>query len=110
MRVVPAGTAVAALPPADRGRQLFVAKGCMSCHAKRDDRTLPGRNDANVGPDLTGRTYPADWLAAKLADPARNRVRANEYVLMPNLGLSEREIASLTGYLNQRMTDGVAGR
>jgi mono/diheme cytochrome c family protein len=108
--VVAAGRIPEALASEDRGRQLFVAKGCVSCHTKRDDRTMLGRNDANTGPDLTGRTFPAEWLAAKLADPERNRVRSNEFTVMPNLGLTEREIASLIGYLNQRMTDGVAGR
>ena len=110
IRVVPAGRVPEALASEERGRRLFVAKGCVSCHAKRDDRTLAGRDDANIGPDLTGRAFPADWLAAKLADPARNRVRSNEYAVMPNLGLAEPEIAALSRYINQRPAGGVAGR
>jgi hypothetical protein len=108
IRVVAAGTTVAALPSADRGRQLFVAKGCVSCHTKRDDRLMVGRNDANIGPDLTGRAFAPEWLAVKLADPARNRVRTNDYVLMPTLGLDDREVAVLVQYLNRPALDAAA--
>jgi mono/diheme cytochrome c family protein len=101
LRVVSAGTVAAAVAPEDRGRDLFVARGCVSCHMKRDDRQLVGRNDAQVGPDLTGRGFAKEWLVTKLADPARNRVQYNEHVRMPDLGLSEREIAALVSYINR---------
>jgi mono/diheme cytochrome c family protein len=106
--VVAAGAAPAALPAAEYGRQLFVAKGCVSCHAKRDDRQMVARGSPAIGPDLTGRGFAPEWLATKLADPAGNRVRFNEYVVMPNLELNQREIAALVGYLNSRPADGVA--
>jgi mono/diheme cytochrome c family protein len=99
--VVAAGARPRPLPAADFGRQLFVAKGCVSCHAKRDDRVMLARGAPAIGPDLTGRGFAADWLAAKLADPARNRVRFNEYVAMPDLGLNQREIGALVAYLNR---------
>jgi mono/diheme cytochrome c family protein len=110
IRVVPAGVVAEALPLGDRGRQLFVAKGCVSCHTKRDDRQTLGRTDVAIGPDLSGRAFPVEWLATKLADPARNRVRTNKDVVMPNLGLRDGEISALTSYINQRSAGGVAGR
>jgi hypothetical protein len=101
IRVVGATGTAAALAPEDRGRDLFVARGCVSCHAKRDDRSLLGRTDVRIGPELTNRAFDREWLATKLADPARNRVRMNEYVEMPDLGLDEREVAALVSYLNR---------
>lgn len=102
LRVLSSGGVQAALPAVERGRQLFVAKGCATCHAKRDDPEIQERHVVAVGPDLTGRQLPAQWLAAKLADPAENRVRSNEFVVMPNLGLDEREIAALVSFVNGR--------
>jgi mono/diheme cytochrome c family protein len=106
--VLAQGATAAPLPAADFGRQLFIAKGCVSCHSKRDDRVMVARNESSVGPDLTGRGFAADWLAAKLADPAKSRVRFNEHVLMPDLGLSEREIGALVAYVNRQPADPVA--
>jgi hypothetical protein len=110
MRVLAAGGGQAALPVVERGRQLFVAKGCATCHTKRDDPDILARNAVAVGPDLTGRELPVEWLAAKLADPAKDRVRTNEDVEMPNLGLDEREIAALVSYVNGRELQAVGSR
>jgi mono/diheme cytochrome c family protein len=101
LRVVRTAAAAAALAPTERGRDLFVARGCVSCHMKRDDKELGNRADVRLAPDLTGRGFEREWLAAKLADPARNRVRFSEWVEMPNLGLNEREITALVSYLNR---------
>jgi hypothetical protein len=103
VRVVAAGAAAEPLPLPERGRHLFVAKGCVTCHVKADDQAMVGRSlNGGVAPNLTGRRFDAEWLTAKLADPARNRVRFNDYVVMPNLGLAEKEIAALVRYLNER--------
>jgi mono/diheme cytochrome c family protein len=97
------GTAAPDVAGADRGRQLFVGKGCVTCHAKRDDREVYAQHVVDIGPELTGRTWPAEWLAAKLANPAAFRTAgAGDDLPMPNLGLSDREIAALTSYLNAR--------
>ena len=100
MPVVASGATPASLPAGDRGRQLFVAKGCATCHAKRDDPEVQERHVVSVGPELTGRQLPAEWLAAKLADPASNRVGATNGVVMPDLGLDQREIAALVSFVN----------
>jgi mono/diheme cytochrome c family protein len=108
IRVVAAGVVPEPLAPSARGRDLYVAKGCVSCHTKRDDRQMLDGNDVAIGPDLTARGLPDEWLAAKLADPARNRVRTNDFVVMPDLELEDREIAALVSYLNSRPGDAVA--
>jgi len=103
LRVVAPGAPSPAVADAAWGRHLFVAKGCVTCHAKRDDPEAYARHVVDIGPELTGRTWPADWLAGKLANPAAFRtVGAGTDLPMPNLGLSDREIAALTSYLNAR--------
>jgi mono/diheme cytochrome c family protein len=92
------------------GRQLFVAKGCVTCHAKNDDPLVQGRLVVEVGPELTGRTWPADWLAAKLANPAQTRGGAGGDPIMPDLDLSPTEIAALVAYLNRGPATEVSAR
>ncbi len=106
-RVVAAGEAPAALPAHERGRQLFAAKGCATCHAKRDDPAFHDWQVVPVGPDLSNRSYPADWLAQKLASPGEGRGATNNGRAMPALPLNEREIDALVHYLNRgQMTAG----
>ena len=97
--VVARGVEVAPLPPVDRGRHLFVAKGCVSCHIKRDDPVLGERTLQVIGPELSGRRLSEAYLRAKLEDPARNRVVTNQYVQMPDLRLRAPEINALVAYL-----------
>ncbi len=102
LRVVARGQTPASLAAAEQGRDLFVAKGCVTCHVKSDDPQLGGRQVVAVGPNLTGRQLPADWLAQKLADPARFRVGTGQEAVMPTLGLAEAEIAALVSYVNRQ--------
>jgi mono/diheme cytochrome c family protein len=71
---------------ADRGRRLFVAKGCVTCHVQ-----------IGVGPNLDGKRFDATYLASFLAKPTAPQPGKPA---MPNLGLAPREIASLVTYLN----------
>lgn len=99
IRAVAAGGAPpAAIADAERGHQLFVAKGCVTCHVRGDD----GDKGMNAGPALTGRSYPAANLAKFLADPKANPITAQKNVAwaMPNFELKEREIASLVAFIN----------
>jgi mono/diheme cytochrome c family protein len=84
-----AGASPAALPAAERGRRLFAAKGCVTCHV-----------DIQNGPNLTGRRYDAGWLARFLADPQRVRPAPVGKPTMPTLGLDGREIAALVAFVN----------
>ena len=100
VRVVPAGApAPKTLADADRGHQLFYAKGCVTCHV----RGAEGGNGIKAGPELTGRRYPPEYVAKFLADPASSplaNATPSNGVRMPKLDLKEREIASLVAFLN----------
>ncbi len=87
---------------AERGRQLFTAKGCGGCH------TLAGLGGATgvAGPNLTnvtlrptlaGETLPMspDNLTQWLLDPPALKPNT----LMPRLGLSSQEAQALTAFL-----------
>ncbi len=91
--IEPTAQPPAALSAADRGRRLFVAKGCVACHLHRD---VSGSGVVAVGPELTGQRLAPEYLQRFLADPSivgsGNR--------MPNLNLKQSEIAALIAFLN----------
>lgn len=92
------------VPGASEGREVFVTRGCNSCHAVGSGTV--------IGPDLkgVGGRRAADWLRSWLADPAA-MMRAHAElaswpaaygnVLMPNQNLSAHEIDALVGYLGK---------
>jgi hypothetical protein len=77
----------------EQGRQLFLAKGCITCHVNHKVDT--DFETIEVGPDLTAYRNSAEFLGAWLADP--NSVRPAK---MPDLNLSETEILALIAFLN----------
>ena len=72
----------------ERGERLFTSKGCVTCHVR-----------IRVGPVLDGKRFDPTYLARFLADPSIAPPAPNGDK-MPNLGLQQREIASLVTYLN----------
>ena len=85
----------APLAQPERGRRLFAAKGCITCHVHGGVQLA---TEVQVGPDLTDRRFPADYLARFLADPTiKPSVNGKE---MPNLELKQTEIASLVAFIN----------
>jgi mono/diheme cytochrome c family protein len=89
------GTASRPLTDAERGRRLFVGKGCVTCHMHGDVKESGG---GRVGPELTGRRFPADYLAQFLANPSiRQSADGNR---MPNLELRGPEITALVTFIN----------
>ena len=76
------------LSDAERGRRLFVAKGCVTCHEQ-----------IAVGPNLTGKRFDVAYISGFIANPPSTPSRQGGSP-MPNLGLQQREIASLVAYLN----------
>jgi mono/diheme cytochrome c family protein len=93
--VEPGAAAPPASLPAERGRRLFVAKGCVTCHLDRD---VSGSGVVSVGPELTGRRWPAEYLQRFLADPSIGPQTGTSR--MPNLKLTGPEIAALIAFLN----------
>lgn len=100
MRVVEAEHAPPALSPFERGRQLFAAKGCVTCHEKNDDPALAELQTFKVGPYLTGRTFPTDYLVMKIKNPAENRSAPVNNVVMPQLELGVADIEALVSFIN----------
>lgn len=96
LRAIAAGApAPTGVPAPERGRQLFVAKGCVTCHVHRD---VEGSGRVAVGPELSDRRLPLDYLKAFLANPGIAPVTGA--FRMPNLELKEPEIAALAAFLS----------
>ena len=96
MPSIAAGAPIPALADADRGRRLFAAKGCVNCHVHS---ALDSKPLVETGPNLSEKRFDAAYLAMWLANPAI-RPPTNGGQPMPNLGLSQREIASLVAFVN----------
>jgi hypothetical protein len=106
IQVVAAGAS--APPPmldALRGKHLFVAKGCVTCHVHPE---MSEWESISAGPNLTGRRYVPEVLSAFLDDPeksplskaALNGIGAASSVRMPKLGLDAAEIKALVAFVN----------
>jgi hypothetical protein len=95
------------LSESDRGKRLFVAKGCVTCHAHAaitaGDREMVG---GDFAPDLTHKRFEADYLTRYLADPSIIARRSTD-LRMPNLRLSRAEIASLAAFINGERSVGL---
>jgi len=77
------------------GENLFIAKGCVTCHAHRGIKTAGGFS-LDVGPDLSTFTASPDYLRTWLKDP--QTVKPNTQ--MPDLELRETEIEALIAFIN----------
>ena len=99
-RVVERDDGAAVQSDVERGRQLFVAKGCVSCHAKlRNDQNAKFRY-ADFGPSLVGRPFPVDYLTMKIKNPAEGRTTKVGEIVMPQLELDVPEVEALVHYLS----------
>jgi mono/diheme cytochrome c family protein len=98
MRAVASRSSAPSMTPDERGLRLFVAKGCVTCHV-HDAVTMEHQTVA-VGPALTGRRFPPEYLARFLADPSIGPAARTSATPMPNLGLAPREIAALVAFVN----------
>lgn len=79
----------------ERGQRLFVAKGCVTCH---ENARVAGSGIYKVGPALTDKRFEPNYLRKFLADPSIKPPTAQER--MPDLNLSDAEIAALVAFLN----------
>jgi cytochrome c2 len=84
---------------AELGRQLFLAKGCITCHY---NNRAADRNEywtIEMGaPDLSNYSSSPEVLFVRLKDPAA----AKSDTKMPNLGLKKAEIEALIVFINSK--------
>ena len=82
--------------PAERGRHLFVAKGCVvTCHVNRD---VAGSGMIAIGPELVRGRLAPDYVAKVLADPTKAVITQSSF-RMPQLNLRPAEITALVALL-----------
>lgn len=86
-----------ALEGADRGRVLFAARGCVTCHVHREVDLDVQLKD--FGPELTTKRFAATYLAQFLADPSI-KPKEGDKPVMPNPGLRQSDIAPLIAFIN----------
>jgi hypothetical protein len=81
------------------GRQLFIAKGCITCHynSRAADKSEYWTIEMG-GPDLSKYTSSPEILFIRLKDPAV----AKSDTKMPNLGLKKTEIEALVAFINSK--------
>jgi mono/diheme cytochrome c family protein len=83
------------IPAAGIGQQLFVAKGCITCH-RHDAIVVQRRFTIDSIPNLTAYRNDPAYLRVWLKDPAAVKPATE----MPNLGLSAAEIEALIAFIN----------
>ncbi|MBM4434149.1 MAG: cytochrome c [Chloroflexi bacterium] len=102
-RAAAAAPAVALDPAVERGEMLFMAKGCVACHAAGGILDLA--NIAATGATRKAGMSAADHVRESLRTPdaffAPGRPSADP-IRMPQLGLSDEEVESLVAYLLRR--------
>src|SRR5687767_9424450 len=98
IKAVARSTAPVTVSLVERGQQLFVAKGCMTCHVHRD---VKPQLSVPVGADLSDKRYSDVLLAKLLADPSI-LPPSSTYgpFAMPDLQLRQPEIAALVAFIN----------
>lgn len=97
---VPEAVSATSISQVELGRQLFVAKGCITCHV---NTKVPDSYDywtINVdgATDLSKFTASPEVLRIRLNDPSA--VKSDTQ--MPNLGLSEAEIEALIAFISSQ--------
>jgi cytochrome c553 len=85
-----------ALTAAERGKQLFVAKGCNTCHVHAD---VEESGRVKAGPNLTPKRYQAEYLAKLLDDPSIART-PGAMNTMPQLELNAGEVRAIAAFIN----------
>lgn len=90
---------------AERGKSLFLNKGCLSCHSM-DEYSVPGEPGKRFGPNLSNQRSKlgekgAEWLYTWLKNPKSYHANSR----MPDVRLTDDEAKHLTAYLMGKETD-----
>ncbi len=102
IRVVRAGEQLTAAAPVERGRQLFVAKGCASCHLNGDIEEFGRANESYAfGPELTGRVLEAAYVRQRITNPASLPAIGSGTLRMPRLDLAAHDVDALVAFLSR---------
>jgi hypothetical protein len=81
------------------GRQLFIAKGCVTCHTNtKIPRSMTGSITLDIGTNLSNFSASPEVLFIRLKDPSA--VKSDTQ--MPNLGLTKVEIEALIAFINSK--------
>ncbi|HEY3312614.1 MAG TPA: cytochrome c [Anaerolineales bacterium] len=87
------------LSPAELGKQLFIAKGCTTCHMQQDIHRSNDSFYVDVGPNLNSfASANPEYLKSWLKNPASVKPATQ----MPNLELSQAEIEALVAFLTAK--------
>ena len=93
----PKGLSETSVSQVELGEQVFVAKGCITCHVNsKVTRTLDYMHIGMGAPNLTNFSASPEALRLRLKDPAS--VKSDTQ--MPNLDLSDAEIEALIAFIN----------
>lgn len=96
IRALEPGTRTLPVMTADeRGRRLFVAKGCVTCHTHSDSKA----EFDDMAPELTGKKFAPSYLAEFLSNPSIKPPTVKDR-WMPNLNLKQPEITALVAFIN----------
>jgi hypothetical protein len=87
------------LSQVEMGRQLFLAKGCITCHSNSKATDSSKYMTIEIGaPDLSKFSASPEVLRLRLKDPTQ--VKSD--TMMPNLKLSKPEIEALIAFINSK--------
>ena len=99
LRAIDGGRPAPVLSEVERGRQLFVAKGCITCHYNSKAGSRSEYVTIEMGAtDLSNFSASPEVLFVRLKDPAA----AKSDTKMPNLGLKKTEIEALIVFINSQ--------
>jgi hypothetical protein len=88
-----------AISQIEMGRQLFIAKGCITCHYNSRAASRSDYWTIEMGaPDLSNYSSAPEILFIRLKDPAA----AKSDTKMPQLGLKQTEIEALVAFINSK--------
>ncbi len=97
MQAVAANTVAKPVAETERGRRLYVAKGCLQCH-QHDGAGVNGR--FLWATNLTSKHYRDAYLAQVLTAPEKALALTKNSQQMPNLNLKPNEVTALTAFIN----------